>query len=189
MTESAEELVCAAKVLSMGAVPSGDGVFLCTNTAGPAIALAEICERGGLHFPDLLPDVTSAMEGFLPPGAVPKNPLDAFAFAWTDHSIYIKATDLALNQEDVHMAAAVFASGAASGISFPFQEFADLGRKHGKPVYLCVLTPFLAPGELEAAKKAGVPAFNTPEKTGKAMVAAVRYRKLVGRGGTALRKP
>ncbi len=179
--ESAEELICAAKVLSVGAVPKGNGVFLCTHTAGPAIALSEICEKGGLRFPDLSPEVASAMEGFLPPGAVPGNPLDAFAFAWTDPSIYIRAVDLALSQDDIHMASAVFASGAASGISFPFQEFAELGRKHGKPVYLCVLTPFLAPGELEAAKHAEIPAFNTPEKTGKAMVMAAKYRGLADR--------
>lgn len=176
--ESAEELVCVAKAFSLDSVPPGPGVFMCTHTAGPAIALAEICERGGLRFPDLRPDLAAAMEGFLPPGVVPGNPLDAFAFAWTDPSIYLRTVDLALSQEDIHAAVAVFASGAASGIDFPFREYAELGRKHGKPVFLCLLAPFLAPGELDRAREEGIPAFNTPEKTGRALVRAAEYRKL-----------
>jgi acyl-CoA synthetase (NDP forming) len=176
--DSAEELVCAAKALSLGAVPRGEGLFLCTHTAGPAIALAEICERGGLRFPDLRAELASAMEEFLPPGAAPGNPLDAFAFAWTDPSIYLRAVDLALSQEDVHAAVAVFASGAASGIRFPFREYARLGKEHGKPVYLCVLTPFLTPGELDQAREEGIPTYNTPEKAGKALVRAAEYHRL-----------
>jgi len=169
------QLAVATKALSMGAELKGNGVFLCTHTAGPAIVISDVCERNGVRFPELRPDIAGAMRGFLPPHSVPANPLDMFAFAWTDPSLYVRATDLALEQEDIHCAVAVFQSGMGSGLTFPAREFAAVGRKHGKPVFLCLTAPGLFAAEMADAQAEGVVAYNRAEKMAGALVALTRH--------------
>jgi acetyltransferase len=170
------QMAVTAKALSMGARLPGPGVFMCTHTAGPAIIVTDICERAGLRFPELRPETAEAMRDFLPPHSVPVNPLDMFAQAWTDSSLYIKATDIALRQPDIGCAVAVFQSGMGSGLTFPASDFAGLSKRHGKPVFLLLTTPALFAQELADVQAQGVPAYSTPEKMGAALVALDRFR-------------
>jgi len=173
--ESASEMACLAKAFSMGGVPGGDGVFISTHTAGPVITMTDICERGGVRIPSLRQDIAAAIGEFIPRHAKAANPLDLFAFAWTDTSLYLRATDLALGQEDIHCAVAVFASGAGAGPVFPAREYGEIGRRHGKPVFLCLIAPALLSQELEDAQRAGVVTYNSPEKTGQVLVNLSRF--------------
>ena len=176
--DSVEQMVLAAKALSMGAVLGGNGVFLSTHTAGPAIVITDRCEKNGVRFPDLNPEVADAMLEFLPPHAVPANPLDMFAFAWTDARLYLKATELALSQDDIHCAIAVFQSGMGSGITFPAREYASIGRKYGKPVFLCLTAPAMFAQEMAGIQAEGVPTYNRAEKTASAIIALTRLHSL-----------
>ncbi len=173
-SENLTEMAVLAKSLSMGALPAGNGVFLCTHTAGPAIIIADICERGGVRFPDLRPEIAELMREFLPPHSIPGNPLDMFAQAWIDSSLYLKATELALRQDNIHCAVAVFQSGLGAGPTFPAREFAKIGRKYGKPVFLCLTAPHAFAHEMEAAQNEGVVTFNRAEKTAAALVCLTR---------------
>jgi len=175
---SSQELACTAKALSMKAFLAGNGVFMSTHTAGPAIVISDICERGGVRFPELKPDIAGAIGEFIPTHALPRNPLDVFAFAWTDPSLYLRSTDLALSQEDIHGAVAVFVSGAGSGPAFPAREYAEIGRKHGKPVFLCLIAPASFLDEMQEAQREGVVVLNTPEKMGETLVNLQRFTSL-----------
>ncbi len=168
--ESASAMACAAKAASMGAVPAGPGVFVSTHSAGPVVAICDICERGGLRFPPLRPEISRAVADFIPAHSVAANPLDMFAFAWTDTSLYLRATDLALSQEDIHCAVAVFVTGGGAGPVFPAREYAEIGRKRGKPVFICLITPCALISDIAEAQRHGVPAFSSPEKMGQALV-------------------
>lgn len=179
--DSASEIACLAKAISMGGVPRGNGVFVSTHTAGPVIAITDIGERGGVRFPRLRPEIATAIQEFIPRHALADNPLDMFAFAWTDNSLYLRATDLALRQEDIHCAVAVFVTGAGAGPTFPAREYAEIGKRHGKPVFLCLVAPAVLSQELEEAQRAGVIAYNTPEKMGKVLV---NLNRLLSLGGT-----
>jgi acyl-CoA synthetase (NDP forming) len=172
------QMSVTAKAFSMGAALGGNGVFLSTHTAGPAIVITDYCERRGVRFPELRGETAERIREFLPPHAVPANPLDMFAFAWTDTSLYLKATDLALQQDDIHCAVAVFQSGMGSGITFPAREYAEIGRKHGKPVFLSLSAPALFAQEMADAQAEGVVAFNRAEKTASALVALTRHHWL-----------
>ncbi len=167
---SGSEMAATCKALSMGGMPAGDGVFISTHSAGPVVAICDICERGGLRFPPLKAEVARAMESFLPRHAAAANPLDMFAFAWTDTSLYLKAADLALGQDDIHCAVAVFVTGGGAGPVFPSREYAEIGRKHGKPVFLCLITPCALIHEIAEAQSHGVIALNSPEKLGGVLV-------------------
>lgn len=181
--DSILEMVVAAKALSMGAELEGNGVFLSTHTAGPAILITDTCERAGVRFPELRGEIARRIGEFLPPHATPGNPLDMFAFAWTDTSLYLKATDLALQQEDIHCAVAIFQSGMGSGITFPAKEYAALGQKHGKPVFLCLTAPAIFASEMTDAQSEGVVTFNRAEKMASALIALTRWHSL-SRGRT-----
>jgi acyl-CoA synthetase (NDP forming) len=133
-----------------------------------------------VRFPPLHPEIAAAVREFIPRHAVADNPLDMFAFAWTDNSLYLRAADLALRQEDIHCAVAVFVTGAGAGPAFPAREYAEIGKKHGKPVFLCLVAPALLSQELENAQKEGVIAYNTPEKMGKVLANLNRYLSLRG---------
>lgn len=179
--QSSSEMAATCKALSMGGMPTGDGVFISTHSAGPVVAICDICERGGLRFPPLKPEVTRAMGSFLPEHAIAANPLDMFAFAWTDTSLYLKAADLALGQEDIHCAMAVFVTGGGAGPVFPSREYAEIGRKHGKPVFLCLITPCALAHEIAEAQSHGVIALSSPEKAAQTLVNLRRTRRLLSR--------
>jgi acyl-CoA synthetase (NDP forming) len=179
------QMAVAAKALSMGGALDGNGVFLSTHTAGPAIVITDFCERRGVRFPELRPETAERITEFLPPHASPTNPLDMFAFAWTDTSLYLKATDLALQQDDIHCAVAVFQSGMGSGITFPAREYAEIGRKHGKPVFVCLSAPAFFAQEMADIQSEGVVAFNRAEKAASALVALTRHYQLTRHGEAA----
>ncbi len=166
---SVQDLVCTGKALEMARHLAGNGVFISTHTAGPAIIIAEILEKAGVRIPSLSTDVTASIASFIPTHAHSDNPLDMFAHAWTDGSLYLRSTDLALGQEDIHCAVAVFASGVGAGPAFPAAEYAEIGRKHGKPVFLCLLGPSALNQEMATAQAAGVCTYNTPEKLAQAL--------------------
>lgn len=177
---SGREMACTAKALSLGGRLRGNGVFMATHTAGPAIIISDICERGGVIFPDLDEERKRMIREFLPEHAAARNPLDLFAFAWTDPSLYLRAVDIALSQPDIHCAVAVFVTGGGAGPTFPSREYAAIGKKHGKPVFLCLITPCLLLQEIGDAQKEGVIAFNSPEKTGETLVHLTRLLDTAG---------
>lgn len=167
---SSSEMAATAKALSMGAQLEGNGIFINTHSAGPVVAICDICERGGMSFPPLRPEVSAAVSEFIPEHSLAANPLDMFAFAWTDTSLYLRSADLALAQEDIACAVAVFVTGGGAGPAFPSREYAEIGRRHGKPVFLCLITPAALLHEIEEAQREGVIALSSPEKMAKVLV-------------------
>ncbi len=173
--ESVQDLVCTGKALEMASHLAGNGVFICTHTAGPAIIIADMLEKSGVRIPSLQPKAAAELATFIPAHSHAENPLDMFAHAWTDVTLYLRAADLALQQEDIHCAVAVFASGMGAGPAFPAAEYAEIGRRHGKPVFLCLMAPSGLNQEMAAAQAAGVCTYNTPEKLGRALAHLTRW--------------
>jgi acetyltransferase len=180
---SSSEMASTAKAVSMGAEPAGNGVFISTHSAGPVVAICDICERAGLRFPPLRPEISQAIAEFIPEHAVAANPLDMFAFAWTDTSLYLKAADLALAQDDIDCAVAVFVTGGGAGPVFPSRDYAEIGRKHGKPVFVCLIAPCALIQDIADAQQQGVVALSSPEKMGQVLVNLRRLSMLGGRTG------
>ncbi len=179
--EDSARMVRLAKALEMGGPLKGPGIFIETHTAGPVIVISEICEKGGLCFPELEVDIARKIQTFLPPHAVAANPLDMFAQAWTDTSLYIKAVDLALRQENISCAVAVFATGMGAGPLFPVKEFAELSRRHGKPAFICLIAPYFFSDEARSAQEEGVVTTNSAERMGYLLVDLANFsRKIAG---------
>ena len=176
--QSSSEMAGAAKAISLGAELGGKGVFISTHSAGPVVAISDMCERAGLHFPPLRPEIAGAIGEFIPEHAVAANPLDMFAFAWTDTSLYLRSAELALSQDDIDCAVAVFVTGGGAGPTFPYRAYAEIGRKYSKPVFLCLITPCPLIHEIGDAQREGVIALNSPEKMGEVLVNLSRLSDL-----------
>jgi acyl-CoA synthetase (NDP forming) len=180
---SSQEMACTAKALSMGAELGGNGIFISTHSAGPVVAISDICERAGMRFPPLDAETARAIAAFIPEHAAAANPLDMFAFAWTDTSLYLRSADLALAQDNIDCAVAVFVTGGGSGPVFPSREYAEIGARHGKPVFLCLITPCALIQEIADAQGAGVITASSPEKMGRILVNLARLSASRERGG------
>jgi acyl-CoA synthetase (NDP forming) len=160
-------------------------VALFTHTAGPALIVAQTAEEGGGRLPDYTAEHKKAIVGFAPQFTVPTNPLDMFAHAWFDTSMYLKAAELALSQPDIHLACACYSSGIDMGIEFPAARFAEIAKKNGKPAVICLMATHSGSGavELANADAAGLPSFNSPHKAGKTIANLIRlWRMRQGRG-------
>ena len=180
-----EELVDTAKAVSMLPPMKGEGVAIFTHTAGPALIVAQTVEEAGGRLPDFTPQHKKTIAGFAPQFTVPTNPLDMFAHAWFDTSLYLKGADLALSQPDIHLACACYSSGIDVGIEFPAAGFAEIAKKHGKPAVACLMATHFGTGatELANADAAGTPTFNSPHKAGKTIANLIRlWRMRQGRG-------
>jgi acyl-CoA synthetase (NDP forming) len=175
-----EELVDTAKAVSMLPPMTGEGVAIFTHTAGPALIVAQTVEEAGGRLPDYTPEHKKEIVGFAPQFTVPTNPLDMFAHAWFDTSLYLRGADLALSQPDIHLACACYSSGIDVGIEFPAAKFAEIAKKHGKPAVACLMATHFGSGmvELANADAAGVPTFNSPHKAGKTIANLMRLRRL-----------
>lgn len=180
-----EEMVDTAKAVSMLPPMQGPGVALFTHTAGPALIVAQTAEEGGGRLPDFTAGHKETIVGFAPQFTVPTNPLDMFAHAWFDTSMYLKAAQLALSQPDIHLACACYSSGIDMGIEFPAASFAEIAIKYGKPAVICLMATHSGSGavELANADAAGLPSFNSPHKAGKTIANLIRLWKMrQGRG-------
>lgn len=175
--EDSGRMVRLAKTLEMVGPLRGNGVFMATHTAGPAIVIADLCERAGVKIPDLKPEIAAEIQSFLPPYSRAGNPLDMFAQAWTDSSLYIRSTDIALRQDNVFCALAIYGSGLGAGPIFPSEEFAFLARKHEKPALLCLIAPYTFSEEARYAQQQGVPTVNSPEHMGYLLVDLVNFSR------------
>ncbi|MBN2223814.1 MAG: CoA-binding protein [Deltaproteobacteria bacterium] len=175
-----EELVDTAKAVSMLPQINGTGVAIFTHTAGPALIVAQTAEEAGGTLPDFTADHKEKIVGFAPQFTVPTNPLDMFAHAWFDTSMYLKAAELALSQPDIHLACACYSSGIDVGIRFPAAEFAAIAKKYNKPALACLMATHGGNGavELSEADDAGTPTFNSPHKAGKTIANLIRLWRM-----------
>ncbi|MFX0085844.1 MAG: acetate--CoA ligase family protein [Candidatus Hodarchaeota archaeon] len=74
--QSMEELYEFSHAFSLAHPPKGDRVGLITNSGGPAVTLADSCERNGLKVPIFSNSLQKQLNEIIPPVASSKNPID-----------------------------------------------------------------------------------------------------------------
>ena len=91
-TDTLEELLDVAELLSTQPVPAGGRVGVITNAGGLGILFADACEARGLTVTDVDATTRSALRTALPPHAGLANPIDVTAAAEPD--MYARAIEL-----------------------------------------------------------------------------------------------
>jgi len=170
-----EELLDAAKALSVQPLPRGGRICVLTEAGGPGIiAMDAFCEAGRGGPAGLSDETAAALRRLLPPMAIVNRPpgyVDMSAAA--DEEQQALALDTVLSDPGVD--GVIFLS-----VPPTFLDPEDLGRRlvaaasrHAKPVLSCLLAGDWVKECRRAMEKAGLPTFDMPDRAALAMSAMV----------------
>ena len=177
---SSEELLDAAKALTMCPSPEGNRVAVLSGQAGPGMAACDVCEAEGLMIPSFSAETQRKVEELLPPLAIRTNPVD-MGPAWYDSAATqgIVKTVLEDTKIDAVLLCVMFASANRS-VAGVLTDLL-LERRSNKPILCCFSSP---PGiwddEIKRLEGSGVPNYPTPERAAKALSNLYRYHKRRG---------
>jgi acetyl coenzyme A synthetase (ADP forming)-like protein len=143
-SDSLEELLGVATLLSHEPLPQGKRVAVLTNAGGLGILCADACEAAGLELTSLATETTEALRGLLPAAASISNPVDMLGSATA--ALYEHALALLLQDTGVDAVIVLFVPAAtiAVGDVAAAIESASAGRK--KPVVRVLMTEKAPPG-------------------------------------------
>ena len=184
------QVLDAARALTGQPVPRGRRVGVLTNSGGTGVELADLLADEGLDLPELSPSLQARLWALLPGYASTRNPVDMTP-AWTLFTgLYPAAIEMLARSGEIDVIVPVLLQRAAS------QEVAvaardAVARLHADgvqvPVYVCWVAPRAAQAHADLLQQSGVPCFPWPERTARAVGAAVRcgLRPRPGGAGTA----
>ena len=174
---SSEELLDAAKALTLCPSPAGNRVAVLSGQAGPGMAACDVCEMERLMIPAFSAETQKKVEELLPPLAIRTNPVD-MGPAWYDSAAIkgIVNTVLEDRKIDAVILCIMFASAnrSAAGVLTGFLS----ERRPPKPILCCFSSP---PGiwdnEIKQLEASGIPNYPTPERAAKALSNLYRYHR------------
>ncbi len=174
-TDTLEQLLDVAILLSTQPIPGGPRVGVITNAGGAGILLADACEADGLVLPVLAPSTVEALRGFLPPQSSLNNPVDMIASATPEQ--YAKAVELTGADPNIDSLIVIY----VPPLLHPPEEMAKaLARAAGevpveKPVLIVFMSSRAAPLLQSTGPRGRIPSYLFPENAAFALAAADRY--------------
>lgn len=173
--KSTEELLDAAKALSLCPPPKGNRVTVLSAQAGLSMIASDVCEEKGLAMAAFTEKTIERIKELLPPLSIRTNPVD-MGPAWYDWDVCREVIQVASTDENVD--ALVVLAAYASANAPLVQEIAELLKAlaRQKPVLACFPSPRnIWLDEKRELESAGVPVYPTPERTSKALASVVEY--------------
>lgn len=177
---SSEELLDAAKALSMCPLPEGNKVAVLSGQAGPGMAACDVCEMEGLMIPPFSMETQKRVEELLPPLAIRTNPVD-MGPAWYDSEAIkgIVQTVLEDKNIDAIILCIMFASANRSAVGILTDLL--LEKRTNKPILCCFSSPTgIWDDEINRLERSGIPNYSTPERAAKTLVNLFRFKKIRG---------
>ena len=177
---SSEELLDAAKALTMCPLPEGNKVAVLSGQAGPGMAACDVCEMEGLMIPPFSMETQKRVEELLPPLAIRTNPVD-MGPAWYDSEAIkgIVQTVLEDKNIDAIILCIMFASANRSAVGILTDLL--LERRTNKPILCCFSSPTgIWDDEINRLERSGIPNYSTPERAAKTLVNLFGFKKIRG---------
>jgi acyl-CoA synthetase (NDP forming) len=177
---SSEELLDAAKALTMCPLPEGNKVAVLSGQAGPGMAVCDVCEMEGLMIPPFSMETQKRVEELLPPLAIRTNPVD-MGPAWYDSEAIkgIVQTVLEDKNIDAIILCIMFASANRSAVGILTDLL--LEKRTNKPILCCFSSPTgIWDDEINRLERSGIPNYSTPERAAKTLVNLFRFKKIRG---------
>jgi acetyl-CoA synthetase (ADP-forming) len=174
---SSEELLDAAKALTLSPSPGGNRVAVLSGQAGPGMAACDVCELEGLTISPFSPETQKKLEELLPPLAIRTNPVD-MGPAWYDSTAIRGVVRAVLEDREIDavLLCVMFASANRSAARVLIDLL--LERRPKKPILCCLSSP---PGiwedELRQLEGSGIPNYPTPERAAKALSNLYEYHR------------
>jgi len=175
---SSEELLDAAKALTMCPLPNGNKVAVLSGQAGPGMAACDVCEMEGLLIPPFSMETQKRIEELLPPLAIRTNPVD-MGPAWYDSEAIkgIVHTVLEDKNIDAIILCIMFASANRPAVGILTDLL--LERRPDKPILCCFSSPAgIWDDEIKRLEGSGIPNYPAPERAAKTLVNLFRFKKM-----------
>ncbi|MFN0285039.1 MAG: acetate--CoA ligase family protein [Kineosporiaceae bacterium] len=176
---SGQELLDAARALDGQPLPAGGRVGIVTNSGGTGVELADLLGDEGLAVPALSPALQGRIRALLPAFASPVNPVDITPVWSRFAELYPVLVDLLARSGEVDAVVPVLLQRAAMDAA---TARALLETVHGLradkidvPVYVCWVAPRQARPNADVLAAGGVPVFDWPGRTARAVGLARQY--------------
>ena len=190
---SGQELLDAARALDGHPLPAGPRVAIITNSGGVGVELSDLLADEGLTVPALSAPLQDKIRAMLPPFASPANPVDVTPVWSRFAELYPALTDLLARSGEVDVVVPVLLQRAAldaktaEGLR---DVVAGLRADDVRvPVHVCWVAPRDARPNADLLQDAGVPCFDWPARTARAIGHARRYAVARARTTPAARSP
>ncbi len=173
IVDTLEELVDVAQLLiHRPQLPQGGAAVFTESGAFKGLAL-DLCERIGLHLPELSEPAADALKKVLPGFIAPTNPLDLTAQALVDPGLYGRTLPIFLAEDRFGSVVLVIilTDAATCELKFPPILEALRGLSTTRPVVFAALDEGApAPAQyVKALRELGVPFYPSPERALRAL--------------------
>jgi acyl-CoA synthetase (NDP forming) len=179
LARSGLEMMDAARALDTQPVPAGRRVGVLSNSGGTGVELADLLTAEGLEVPELSPALQDELHELLPAFASAGNPVDITPIWRRYGELYPLLVERLARSGEVDVVVPVLLQRAANddaAVTGVRDAVARL-RADGVdvPVYVCWVTSRADRGRADVLQESGVPCFDWPERTARAVGHAVRY--------------
>jgi acetyltransferase len=179
LTRSGLEMMDTARALDAQPVPAGPRVGIVTNSGGTGVELSDLLADEGLDVPELSPGLQDELRALLPPFASPRNPVDMTPVWSRFTELYPLLVERLARSGEVDAIVPVLLQRAAvdERVAIAVRDAVARLRADGVPVpvYVCWVAPRSARANADLLQDAGVPCFEWPERTARALGHAARY--------------
>lgn len=173
VVDTLEELVDVAQLLIHRPLLSQGGAAVLTESGAFKALALDLCERIGLHLPELSTSAAGALRQVLPEFIPPTNPMDLTAQALVDPGLYRRTIPIFLAEDGFGsiVLVIIFTDTATCELKFPPILDAIRNLSTTKPVIFAALDEG-APAPvryIEELRHLGVPFFPSPERALRAL--------------------
>ena len=178
---SGQELLDVARALDGQPLPAGDRVAIISNSGGVGVELSDLLADEGLSVPALSGPLQDTIRAMLPAFASPVNPVDVTPVWKRFAELYPALTDLLARSGEVDAVVPVLLQRAAMdrATAEALRDTVAGLRADGVgvPVHVCWIAPRDARPNADLLQEAGVPCFEWPARTARALGHARRYAR------------
>ncbi|GLZ48233.1 acetyl-CoA synthetase [Actinomycetospora sp. NBRC 106375] len=178
---SGQELLDVARALDGQPRPAGDRVAVITNSGGVGVELCDLLADEGLVVPALSAPLQETIRAMLPAFASPVNPVDVTPVWSRFAELYPAITDLLARSGEVDVVVPVLLQRAAmdAATAEGLRDAVAGLRADGVdvPVAVCWVAPRDARPNADLLQESGVPCFDWPARTARALGHAQRWAR------------
>jgi acetyltransferase len=179
LAHSGLEMMDTARALDSQPPPVGRRVAIITNSGGTGVELADLLADEGLEVPELSAKLQDELRPLLPPLASPRNPVDITPVWSRFAELYPLLVDRLARSGEVDAVVPVLLQRSASDerVAIGVRDAVSALRSDGVPVpvYVCWVAPRTSRPNADLLQQAGVPCFEWPERTARALGHAAHY--------------
>jgi acetyltransferase len=188
-TRSGLEMLDTARALAAPPWPRGPRVAIITNSGGTGVELTDLLADEGLEAPELSAALQAELRAVLPPLGSAANPVDMTPVWHRYTELYPLLIDRIARSGEVDIVVPVLLHRSAldERVAVAVRDATLRLRADSVdvPVYVCWVAPRAARANADLLQAAGVPCFEWPERTARAVGHAARY----GQARHAVRPP